>query len=85
MNYSHKVCVSNYAISSFPVVLAPTPPAPGSSWLSSVPLPSASFSSASSSDDFAAVQAGVLGSSVEYQAVAHWFCSSRGGGGGGGG
>ena len=72
--------------SSFPVVSAPASPAPGSCWLSSVPLPSApapssgvsSSPSASSMDDFAAVQARVLGLSAEYQAVACWFYASGG-------
>ena len=73
--------VSLSAPSSFPPVSAPAPPAPGSSWLSSLLPPSSpdpssgvsSFSSASPSDDFAAVQARVLGLSAEYQAVARWF------------
>ena len=70
--------VSLSAPSSFPPVSAPAPPALSSSWLSSFPPPSApnpssgvsSFSSASPLDDFAAVQARVLGLSAEYQAVA---------------
>ena len=75
--------------SSFPVVSVPAPLAPGSSWLSSVSHPSAPASSsgvssspsASSFDDFGAVQARVLGLSSEYQVVARWFSASGGGGG----
>ena len=67
------------------MVSAPAPPAPGSFWLPSASLSSAPtsssgvFSSPSSSfDDFAVVQARVLGLSSEYQAVTRWFCASGG-------